>query len=1299
MKTLKTFFFGTLIFLCNIALTNAQLPVVFEEWASENGTQNMFMEAFTVNDAAQNIYVGGATMNNNGNYDLFLCKYNDRGTLLWSQVYAGSGNGDDAASALAFGQNGEIYVTGTVYQGSTNQNDALLLKYNASGNLQWARTFNGNASDLDFGTSLYIDANNDIYVGGACSENTSNLLDFVILKYDMDGTLLWNNNWDGANLGDIAHKIGFVGGNPVLAGGSQINATKWEYALVKFNAGDGSYIGQNISNTAGTGIDQIKDLKVDASGNIYVTGCVNTTTQGTDVKTVKLSSNLSILWDMQYNYTASGNDLGNAIELDDSGNVYVTGYCTDNAFEQILTLKYNSTGTLQWERTVASPGDGNAQGADLVYSAASGLIVGGFIHNGSNTDYYTMKYSATGDSIWSITYNGIYNMDDKILDICLDDNNDIVVVGQSKQGDEYKYITVKYSEKDIIIPPDDETTGGLSYLENRGQLLNTSQQAVDGVKFYTHNGGPALFFQDDTISYVLSDSNATTGLMDYYRIDMQFIEASADMKVRSFNPQDHYSNFYLGHIPEGRARVKNFSNILYYNLFYNIDLQFSSNNRGSKYFYIVKAGGDPGDIRLNYNGADSMTVNSGDSLVLYTGIGDIVFPQAKAYQISATGSKINLSWSPDYSVNGNQLSFSLGSYNTSLPLVIEVNFGAEVASVNSIDNLEWSSFYGGDWHTQISDIAISQQNWYVYAIGSSASSDIPIITGFYSSTNIGDMDVIIKVMDTQSIVAFDTYFGGSKMDAGAAISINALGNIYITGRTYSPDFPVLNNSGNPLAYQAPNPPTLYDNDIFITVFDRLGGIIWSTNYGSPSNIELAMDIQVVPDLLSSDDIYVVGMGSNLTPLLTLPGAYNNSTIGTGLILKFNKDFERKWATLYPVEFISALTMSKNATTFITGRTSAQSSISLPVVNNDPNFSLPGPSTSDPNGSDDAFVSKFDANNALIMSQYIGGSSSDGGNDIQLDNDNNIVIVGSTSSPNFLTKDNNPQNPYDFFVSTLGASNKTDAFITRILNTSGTNPYSIIWSSYFGANNDDEATKLSIDADDNIYMVGNTKSGTTNGSTLPFPANNPLFTYINNDLLDDAGVQGDVFITAFDPDCKLFWTTYFGGSNYENVHTCAISPGNKLYLAGYTHGYIPGIPSFLNEFPDIPILGTPGNTGINYNLGNNLISPQTDYGFISRFNLNDIIIQSIPQLSQNQERIISLYPNPAFNEFSISTEKTLRNTTIRILDIQGKTIFTKYYPHLSKVHSFNISDIKPGLYFLILQSSDGSQFFSEKFIKL
>ena len=87
----------------------------------------------------------------------------------------------------------------------------------------------------------------------------------------------------------------------------------------------------------------------------------------------------------------------------------------------------------------------------------------------------------------------------------MDDDGDIIVIGQSMEDSTYSYLAVKYVEKDIIIPPDSENiSSSISYIENRDQLIDVNGDSIPEIKYYSKGGSSNLFLKDDKIIYVFA---------------------------------------------------------------------------------------------------------------------------------------------------------------------------------------------------------------------------------------------------------------------------------------------------------------------------------------------------------------------------------------------------------------------------------------------------------------------------------------------------------------------------------------------------------------------------------------------------------------------------------------------------------------------------------------------------------------------------------------------------------------------------------------------------------------------------
>ncbi|WKZ76103.1 MAG: hypothetical protein QY303_04240 [Vicingaceae bacterium] len=316
--------------------------MVSEHWQDNQGSQAFFQKSVVRSDASGNAHIAGATLNQNGNYDLYLAKYNASGILLWDVVYAGAGGWHDAAADLRVDASGNVYVTGSVFTSSNDSNDVVTLKYNASGVLQWDEIYNGSSSLNDGGTSLQLDASGNVYVS-AFTQDANNGSDFLLLKYNNSGSLLLNQQFDLNNVHDVPVSLMVTSTRLAIAGATQVGITDWDYLYVAYHPVNGSYISHSTSTGGTAGFDKVHDLQTDASGNFYLTGTVFNASTGYDILTVKLDDNLNVIWSANYNSTSTMNDVGNALAVDNAGNVIVTGFSETSTEGTTTTLPFNTT--------------------------------------------------------------------------------------------------------------------------------------------------------------------------------------------------------------------------------------------------------------------------------------------------------------------------------------------------------------------------------------------------------------------------------------------------------------------------------------------------------------------------------------------------------------------------------------------------------------------------------------------------------------------------------------------------------------------------------------------------------------------------------------------------------------------------------------------------------------------------------------------------------------------------------------------------------------------------------------------
>ncbi|MGQ4876720.1 MAG: SBBP repeat-containing protein [Promethearchaeia archaeon] len=372
-----------------------------------------------------NIFVSGYLNNSiNNSYDVLLLKYDSSGNLIWNTIWGGSEY--DVGYGVAVDGSGFIYLSGTTKSiGAGGSKDVLLLKYSSSGPSSWSKTWDGYASE--YGYDVITDNSDNIYVTGIINI-AGKKKDALLLKYDSSGALIWSVNWGGT---EIENGYGVVCDN---FGNIYVTGTTESYGngendvfLLKYNP-SGNLI---WNKTWGGGIDDRGyGIAVDNLGNIYITGITESYGAGLeDVFLLKYNSSGTLIWDKTWG--GSDDDEGYSVAVDSSGNIYITGntWSYGNGANDVILLKYNSDGSL-----LSSTNWGGAdsdEGYDIAFDGSDNLyIVGSTSSSGAgNYDVLTLKYSTSGAFIWSKIWGG--SKEDDGFGICIDNSDNIYITGSS----------------------------------------------------------------------------------------------------------------------------------------------------------------------------------------------------------------------------------------------------------------------------------------------------------------------------------------------------------------------------------------------------------------------------------------------------------------------------------------------------------------------------------------------------------------------------------------------------------------------------------------------------------------------------------------------------------------------------------------------------------------------------------------------------------------------------------------------------------------------------------------------------
>jgi|GEM_PF-737450 len=411
------------------------------------GNSNDWVSAIAV-DAFGNVYVTGWSVGSGTGYDYATIKYKPNGDTAWVRRYNGSGNGDDYANAMAVDDSGNVYVTGRDYDDVTND-DYATIKYKPNGDTAWVRTYHGGYL-YDEAFAIALDGSGNVYVtGGSVGSGTG--FDYATIKYKPNGDTAWVRRYDAPlHLNDYASAIAVDGsGNVYVTGrtGQDSSYFNFDYTTIKYST-SGTELWVRTYNGPGDSLDWPTGIALDTSGNAYVTGYSLGIGTSSDYATIKYKPNGDTAWVRRYDGPVNGSDYANAIAVDNSGNIYVTGSSLGfGTYTDYATIKYYPNGDTAWVRRYNGPGN-SYDGANAIAVDGSGniYVTGSDVDVGTAEEYATIKYKPNGDTVWVRRYAGPGSNTDEAKAIAVGKHGNVYVTGMT-YGTDFDYVTIKYSPK------------------------------------------------------------------------------------------------------------------------------------------------------------------------------------------------------------------------------------------------------------------------------------------------------------------------------------------------------------------------------------------------------------------------------------------------------------------------------------------------------------------------------------------------------------------------------------------------------------------------------------------------------------------------------------------------------------------------------------------------------------------------------------------------------------------------------------------------------------------------------------
>jgi hypothetical protein len=526
-----------------------------------------------------------------------------------------------------------------------------------------------------------------------------------------------------------------------------------------------------------------------------------------------------------------------------------------------------------------------------------------------------------------------------------------------------------------------------------------------------------------------------------------FLDANKNPEMLSIEESKLKVNYFIGNDKsKWHCDVPTSQAVLYKSLYKKIDLKVYGIEKQIEYDWVVKPGGNPGDIRFEYKNVKGTRLDDEGNLLIETDFGELIHKKPVSYQErGGVGAgpltcpidrrDINVTFKK---IGKNTYGFEVDEYDKDCELIIDPVV------------LAYSTYLGGsdvDYGTGI-DLDNSGN---IYVTGITHSMDFPVLDQY--QTDQADFDVFVTKIDTTqsgaSSLIYSTYLGGSGQDEGLRIAVDGSVNVYVTGYTDSIDFPVLNQ------FQTDQEGV----DAFVTKIDttKVGeeSLIYSTYLGGKS-ADVGHGIAVD----SSGYAYVTGRTNSTNfPILNQYQVYKGDY--DAFITKIDTTQSGASSLVYSTylggeerDVCLGIAVDSSGHAYVTGCTTSTDFPTLNQFQTDQGIS-------------DAFVTMIDTTqsgiSSLIYSTYLGSGNDDSGYEIAVDSSGNAYVTGLTSHIDFPTL-----NQFQTFQGIA------DAFITKI-DTTQIGVSSLIYSTYLGGEGDDRGFGIAVDGSGNAYVTGFTES--------------------------------------------------------------------------------------------------------------------------------------------------------------------------------------------------------------------------------
>lgn len=656
----------------------------------------------------------------------------------------------------------------------------------------------------------------------------------------------------------------------------------------------------------------------------------------------------------------------------------------------------------------------------------------------------------------------------------------------------------------------------ISFVENKNQWPSQ-------VLFRANMANGAIFVEKDKITYLLhkpiEKKSTSKNNTEFHHVkeseassyQMHFVAPNPNVVVKGVEEYGYHHNYFIGNNPaQWASEVKAYQSVVLENIYPGVDMLLYENGESFKYDFIVQPYVSPDVIELEYKGIDNLSLVQ-KNLTVRTSIDKVTELSPVTYQVSPKGDTVAVKC--EYKLKDNRVSYKLGSYDKSSPLIIDPTLVFSSYSGSTSDNWGYTATYDSDGN--------------LYGGGIVAGQGYPVTDSSYQSQYGGTWDIAIsKFNATGDQLLYTTYLGGESSDMPHSMVVNENDELYVFGTTGSGNFPVTWNAydtsfnGGNRAITSSQIPFANGSDIIVAKFSQNGSeLLASTYIGGSGNDGLntvdglrynyADDARGEIMVDDQSNVYVVSTTQSVDFPVT-DGVFQPTYAGgrqDGVVFKLNYNLSNlMWSSFIGGEGSDAaysLSIASDNSLYVCGGTNSKS---FPVTDGVIQPTLNGEAI-------DGFVAHIDENGrTLLHSTYLGSGYYDQSYLIKTDRLDHPYVFGQTEAPD------------DFWIRNAAWHKQGGGqFVSKL--TPGLD--SIVWSTAFGTGKglpDISPTAFLVDYCNSIYISGWGNAQINHfGGTSGLPITADAYQNTTNG-------RNYYFLCMKDDASDIVYGTYFGSTS-------------------------------------------------------------------------------------------------------------------------------------------------------------------------